>query len=154
MSLLLFGPCPWPSIASTMGRRPLPAVRDFTRDGRWSTYDVSVCKKLGGKWRKDRLPSIATISNKSRTAVSFSKQVGRLASPVFYVYVFSLVHRRTFSFEGSISLAKLGLYLRILGPRFCTPTLLASPWKYSNSTVIRIWPHLEQYIYSTYSTDT
>ncbi len=25
-----------------MGRRPLPAVRDFTRDGRWRTYDVSV----------------------------------------------------------------------------------------------------------------
>ena len=31
-----------------MGRRPLPAVRDFTQDGRWSTYDVSVRKKIGG----------------------------------------------------------------------------------------------------------
>ncbi len=27
---------------------PLPAVRDFTRDGRWSTYDESVRKKRGG----------------------------------------------------------------------------------------------------------
>jgi hypothetical protein len=24
-----------------MGCRPLPAVRDLTRDGRWSTYDIS-----------------------------------------------------------------------------------------------------------------
>jgi hypothetical protein len=40
-----------------MGRRPLPAVRDFTRDGRWSTYDVSVRKKMGGNMRRDRLPS-------------------------------------------------------------------------------------------------
>jgi hypothetical protein len=29
-----------------MGRRPLPAVRDLTRDGRWSTYDESVLKKI------------------------------------------------------------------------------------------------------------
>ncbi len=29
-----------------MGRRPLPALRDFTRDGRWSAYDVSVCRKM------------------------------------------------------------------------------------------------------------
>ena len=28
----------------TMGRRPLPAVRDLALDGRWSTYDVSVLK--------------------------------------------------------------------------------------------------------------
>jgi hypothetical protein len=27
-----------------MERRPLPAVRDLTRAGRWSTYDVSVLK--------------------------------------------------------------------------------------------------------------
>jgi hypothetical protein len=32
-----------------MGRRPLPGVRDFTRDGRWSTYNVSVLKKMGGR---------------------------------------------------------------------------------------------------------
>ncbi len=31
-----------------MGHRPLPDVRDFTRDGRWSTYDVSVRKIMGG----------------------------------------------------------------------------------------------------------
>jgi hypothetical protein len=33
-----------------MGRRPLPAVRDFTRDSRWSTYDVSVRKNKGGEY--------------------------------------------------------------------------------------------------------
>ncbi len=33
---------------------PLPAVRDLTRDGRWSTYDVSVLKKMGGKMRTAR----------------------------------------------------------------------------------------------------
>jgi hypothetical protein len=31
-----------------MGHRPVPAVHDFTRDGRWSTYDVSVLEKMGG----------------------------------------------------------------------------------------------------------
>jgi hypothetical protein len=52
----------------TMERRPLPAVHD----GRWSTYDVSVLKKMGGKLRTDRTPSKATITNKTRPAGSFS----------------------------------------------------------------------------------
>ncbi len=39
-----------------MGRRPLPAVRDFTRDGRWSTYDVSVRKKMGGRCAETGYP--------------------------------------------------------------------------------------------------
>ncbi len=53
-----------------MERRPLPAVRDV----RWSTYDVSVLKKMGGggKMRTDRTPSKATITNKTRPAGSFS----------------------------------------------------------------------------------
>jgi hypothetical protein len=56
-----------------MGRRPLPAVRDFTRDGRRSTYDVSVRKKMGGgEMRTNRIPSKATITNKTRPAGSFS----------------------------------------------------------------------------------
>jgi hypothetical protein len=38
----------WMCVA--MGRRPLPAVRDFTRDGRRSTYDVSVRQKMGGEF--------------------------------------------------------------------------------------------------------
>jgi hypothetical protein len=59
-----------------MGRQPLPAVRDLTRDGRWSTYDVSVRKKMGGgDMRRDRLLSTATISNKSRPAGSFSSSL-------------------------------------------------------------------------------
>ena len=56
----------------TMGRRPLPAVRDLALDGRWSTYDVSVLKKMGGKMRTDRTPSKATITNKTCPAGSFS----------------------------------------------------------------------------------
>ncbi len=36
------------SVAWTIVRRPLPVVRDFTRDGRWNNYDVSVRKKMGG----------------------------------------------------------------------------------------------------------
>jgi hypothetical protein len=57
-----------------MGRRPVRAVRDLTRDGRWSTYDVSERKKMGGggSMRRDRIPFKATISNKSRPAGSFS----------------------------------------------------------------------------------
>jgi hypothetical protein len=50
----------------------VPSVRDFTGDGRWSTYDVSVLKKMGRKMRTDRTPSKATITNKTRTAGSFS----------------------------------------------------------------------------------
>ncbi len=56
----------------SMGRRPLPAVWDFPRDGRWCTFDISVRKKIGGIMRRDRLPFKATISNKSRPAGSFS----------------------------------------------------------------------------------
>jgi hypothetical protein len=68
------------AVAVPIGRRPLSAVRDLTlsavrdltRDGRWSSYDVSVLKKMGGKMRTDRTPSKATITNKTRPAGSFS----------------------------------------------------------------------------------
>jgi hypothetical protein len=75
-----------------MGRRPLPAVRDCTRDGRWSTYDVNVLKKMGGKMRTDRTPSQAPITTKLARLGHFppASQAGRLAGLVFYVYVFSL----------------------------------------------------------------
>jgi hypothetical protein len=66
------GCCSHEQSVESMGRRPLPAVRDFTRDGRWCTYDVSERKRIGGIMRRDRLPSKATISNKSRPAGSFS----------------------------------------------------------------------------------
>ncbi len=45
--------------------------------------------------RTNRTPSKATFTNKTRPAAagSFSSsKEGRLAGPVFYVYVFSLVH--------------------------------------------------------------
>jgi hypothetical protein len=35
-------------LVSTMGRRPLPAVRDPIRDGRWSTYDGCKCTQENG----------------------------------------------------------------------------------------------------------
>ena len=57
---------------STIPHWLLPTVRDLTRDGRWSTYDVSVLKKMGRKMRTDRTPSKATITNKPRPAGSFS----------------------------------------------------------------------------------
>jgi hypothetical protein len=67
-----------------MGRRPMPAVRDLTRDGRWSTYDVIVLKKMREKIRTDRshrTPSKATITNKTRPAGSFSSLARRGALP-------------------------------------------------------------------------
>ncbi len=57
------------------GRPHLPAVRDLTRDGRLSTYDVSVLKKREGKMRSDRTPFNATITNKTRPAGSFSSSL-------------------------------------------------------------------------------
>jgi hypothetical protein len=78
-----------------MGRRPLSAVRDFTRDDRWSTYDISGRKKMGGggDMRRGRFPSKATINTNLARLGHFppASQAGRLAGPVFYVYVFSLV---------------------------------------------------------------
>ncbi len=75
-----------------MGRRPLPALRDLTRDGRWSTYDVSVLKlynvsfwgRCARKGHPLKLPSPTKLA-----------RLGHFppASPVFYnyLYVFSLI---------------------------------------------------------------
>jgi hypothetical protein len=76
-----------------MGRRPLPAVPDFTRDGRWSTYDVSVRRKMGGEYAQTGYPlKLLSPTNLARLGhFPPASQAGRLAGPVFYVYVFSLV---------------------------------------------------------------
>jgi hypothetical protein len=73
-----------------MGRRPLPAVGDLTRDDRWSTYDASVLKKMGGKMRTDRTPPSPT---KLARLGQFppASQAGRLAGPVFYVQYMSFL---------------------------------------------------------------
>jgi hypothetical protein len=71
-----------------MGRRSLPVVCDFTRDGRWSTHDVSVRKKMGGKMRTDGVPSPTNLAPLGHFPPA--SQVGCLAGLVFYVYVFSL----------------------------------------------------------------
>jgi hypothetical protein len=85
----------WESIC-IMGRRPLLDVRDFTRDGRWSTHDESVRKKMGGGGGKCtqtgcplKLPSPTNLARLGHFPPA--SQVGRLAGPLFYVYVFSLV---------------------------------------------------------------
>jgi hypothetical protein len=80
-----------------MGRRPLPAVRDLTRNGRWGTYDVSVlklanvsfqgkCARMGNSLK---LPSPTKLARLGHFPPS--SQAGRLAGPVICVYVFSLV---------------------------------------------------------------
>jgi hypothetical protein len=78
-----------------MGRRPLPAVCDLTRDGRWSTYDVSVLKLYnvsflgrGARMGNTKLPSATKLARLGHFPPA--SQAGRLAGPVFYVYVFSL----------------------------------------------------------------
>jgi hypothetical protein len=105
-----------------LGHQPLPAVRDLTRDGRWSTYDVSVLKlnNVPFRGRCARMGNTLKLPSATKLArlgyFTPASQAGRLAGPVFYVYVFSLVlpnpftHRenrivtaalwRTFSHEG------------------------------------------------------
>jgi hypothetical protein len=76
---------------------PLPAVRDLTRDGRWSTYDVSVLKlskvSFGGKCSRTGHPLKLPSPTKLAWVGHFpqASQAGRLAGPVFYVYIFSLI---------------------------------------------------------------
>ncbi len=68
------------SRVTTIPHWPLPAVRDLTRDGRWSTDDVSVLKLptvqwfITGKMRTHGKHSKATITNKTRPAGSFSSR--------------------------------------------------------------------------------
>jgi hypothetical protein len=77
-----------------MGRPPLPAVRDLTRDGRWSTDDVGVLKKMGGEGRcaqtghPPKLPSPTKLARLGHFPPA--SQAGHLGGPLFYVYVFSL----------------------------------------------------------------
>ncbi len=85
----------------SMGCRPPSAVRDLTRDGRWSTrtYDVSVlklynvsfqgrCARMGNTLKLPSLTKLARLSH-----FPPASQGGPLADsdPVFYVYVFSMV---------------------------------------------------------------
>ncbi len=72
-----------------MGRRPLPAVRDLTRDGRWSTYDVSVLKLYNVSFRGKCARMGNTLKLPSPTKLARlghfppASQAGRLAGPVF-----------------------------------------------------------------------
>jgi hypothetical protein len=75
----------------TMVRRPLPAVRDLPRDGRWSTYVVSVLKKMGGRCSQTRNPPKLSPTKLARLGhFPSASQAGRLGGPVFYVYCICL----------------------------------------------------------------
>jgi hypothetical protein len=77
-----------------MGRRPLPAVRDLTPDGRWSTYDLRVLKLYNvsfmGRCARTghplKLPSTTKLARLGHFPPA--SQAGGLAGPVFYVSVF------------------------------------------------------------------
>ncbi len=69
----------------------MPAVRDLTRDGRWSTYDVSVLKlsyvSFRGKCARMGNTLQDTITNKNFARLGDfppARQAGRLAGPEFY----------------------------------------------------------------------
>ncbi len=74
----------------------LPAVRGLTRDGRLSTYDESVLKlskvsfpgKCACMGHPLKLPSPTQLARLGHFPPA--SQAGRLASPVFYFYIFSL----------------------------------------------------------------
>jgi hypothetical protein len=74
---------------------PLPAVRDLTRDGRWSTYDVGVLKLFNVSFRRKCAHLENSLKIPSRTKLARlgnfppASQEGPLAGPVFFVYVFS-----------------------------------------------------------------
>jgi uncharacterized membrane protein len=74
-------------------------VSDLTRDGRWSSYDVSVLKLSNVSFRGKSARMGNTLNLPSPTKIARlghfppAIQAGHLAGPVFYVYVFSLVHR-------------------------------------------------------------
>jgi hypothetical protein len=79
-----------------MGRLHLPALRDLTRDGRWSSYDVSVLRlyNISFRGRCERtghplkLPTTTKLARPGHFPLA--SQAGRLAGPLFYVYVLSL----------------------------------------------------------------
>ncbi len=80
-----------------MGRRPLPPVLDLSRDGRRSTYDVSVLKLTNVSFRGKcarmgnslKLPSPRKLARLGHFPPA--SQAGRLAGLLIYLYVFYLV---------------------------------------------------------------
>jgi hypothetical protein len=76
-------------------------LRDLTRDGRWSTYDVSVlnCPMFHSVENVQCARMRNTLKVTSPTKLArlghflLASQAGRLAGPVFYVYVFSFFER-------------------------------------------------------------
>jgi hypothetical protein len=76
---------------------PLPTVRDLTRDGRWSTYDVSVFSTCPTFHSGESARMGNTLKLPSPTKLAWlghfppASQAGPLAGLVFYVYAFSLV---------------------------------------------------------------
>jgi hypothetical protein len=83
-------------MAKVIPHWPLPAMRDLTRDGRWSIYDVSVIRLSNVSFRGQcalmentlKLPSPKKLARLGHFPPA--SQAGRLAGTVFYIYVFSL----------------------------------------------------------------
>ncbi len=91
--LALFGECDeFTVVGLTKAQKVLAssntAVRDFTRDGRWRTYDVSVLKKTGGRCAQTGHPQKLPSPTKLARLGHFPP--ASQAGPVFYAYVFSL----------------------------------------------------------------
>jgi hypothetical protein len=73
-----------------MGHRPLPAVRYLTRDGRWSTYDVSVLKLFNVSFRGRCARMGNTLKLPSPTKLvrlGHFPPASQLAVPVFYICI-------------------------------------------------------------------
>ena len=74
----------------------LPSVRNLTRGGGLSTYDENVLKqskvsfrgKCARMWHSQKLPLPTKLARLGLFPPT--SQAGRLAGPVFYVYIFSL----------------------------------------------------------------
>ncbi len=102
-----------------MERRPLPALRD----GRWSTYDVSVLKKMGGKMRTDRTPSKATITNKTRPAGSFSSSwPGRTPCRLGFLCICLFSDGNNGSFCGFEAILRARSFWSLPGDQFTSQT--------------------------------
>jgi hypothetical protein len=76
---------------STIPHWPLPTVRDLTRDGRWSTYDVSVLKMAKVSFREKcaRMGITLKIPSPTKLARLGHFPPASLAGPMFYADVFS-----------------------------------------------------------------
>jgi hypothetical protein len=125
-------------------------VRDLTRDGRWSTYDVSVlklsnvsfwgkCARMGNTLKIPSPTKLARMGNFPPT-----RQAGRLAGPVFYVYVFSLSISNCLYICQSAE--RLNILCSGLGMLVPTTKLFRSCWYWAPSLLVCLNACLSVYL--------